>query len=197
MKRVYGWAGGRTLRHNQIFSNGKFTKFCYPWCSAARALRARELRYYFLPFSLPSPSSLVLLSSSNGATMVTWRHTSPLYWKCIQWIIQNTKRTLSRRKKTLSRFMYPHLRKSGFRNPRKFCLWNPESRKFLFVESGILGFGKRNTAQGIRNPLACVAGVWKGRERGFWARGKREGRARRERGGKRLPGNHCFRHPAY
>ena len=24
---------------------------------------------------------------------------------------------------------------------------------------------------------ACVAGIWKGKERGFWARGKREGRA--------------------
>ena len=34
MKCVYGWAGGRTLRHNQIFSDGYFTKFCYPWCSA-------------------------------------------------------------------------------------------------------------------------------------------------------------------
>ena len=33
----------------------------------------------FLPFFLPSPSSLVLLSSRNSATMVTWRHTSPLY----------------------------------------------------------------------------------------------------------------------
>ena len=33
--------GGRTLRHNQIFSDGKFTKFSYPWCSAARASRAR------------------------------------------------------------------------------------------------------------------------------------------------------------
>ena len=29
---------------------------------------------------------------------------------------------------------------------------NPESGKFLLVESGILGFGIRNTAQGIRNP---------------------------------------------
>ena len=27
--------------------------------------------YYFLPFSLPSPSSLVLLSCRNGASMVT------------------------------------------------------------------------------------------------------------------------------
>ena len=28
----------------------------------------------------------------------------------------------------------------------------PESRNFLLVESGILGFGIRNPAQGIRNP---------------------------------------------
>ena len=34
--------GGRTLRHNQIFSDGKFTKFSYPWCSATRALCAHE-----------------------------------------------------------------------------------------------------------------------------------------------------------
>ena len=32
---------GRTLRHNQIFWDGWFTKFSYPWCSAARALRGR------------------------------------------------------------------------------------------------------------------------------------------------------------
>ena len=54
--------------------------------------------------------------------------------------------------------MSPYLRESGFRNPRKFCLWNQESRKFLFVESEILGFGKRNTAQGIRNPLMIAIG---------------------------------------
>ena len=30
-------------------------------------------------------------------------------------------------------------------------MWIPESKKFLLVESGILGFGIRNTAQGIRN----------------------------------------------
>ena len=29
---------------------------------------------------------------------------------------------------------------------------NPESGKFLLVESGILGFGIRNSDQGIRNP---------------------------------------------
>ena len=39
-QRVYE----RTLRHNQIFSDGWFTKFYYPWCSAG-ALRAPELRY--------------------------------------------------------------------------------------------------------------------------------------------------------
>ena len=33
----------RTLRHNQIFSDGQFTKFSYPRCSAG-APRARELR---------------------------------------------------------------------------------------------------------------------------------------------------------
>ena len=54
--------------------------------------------------------------------------------------------------------MSPYLRESGFRNPRQFCLWNQESRKFLFVESEILGFGKRNTAQGIRNPLMIAIG---------------------------------------
>ena len=31
-------------------------------------------------------------------------------------------------------------------------MWNPESAKNLHVESGILGFRIRNTAQGIRNP---------------------------------------------
>ena len=31
-------------------------------------------------------------------------------------------------------------------------LWIPESRKFLLVKSGILGFGVRNTFQGNRNP---------------------------------------------
>ena len=120
-----------------------------------------NINILFLPFSLPSPSWSVLLSSSNSATMVTWHHTSPLYWKWTQWIIQNTKRILSRRKKkTLSRFMSPHLRNSGFWNPRKFCWWNPESRKLFFVELEILGFGKRNTAQGIRNPLMiAIAGI--------------------------------------
>ena len=34
--------------------------------------------FYFFAVLLPSPSSLVLLSSRNSATMVTWRHTSLL-----------------------------------------------------------------------------------------------------------------------
>ena len=33
---------------------------------------------------MPSPSSLVLLSSRNSATMVTWRHSSPLYFDWIK-----------------------------------------------------------------------------------------------------------------
>ena len=33
-----------------------------------------------------------------------------------------------------------------------FGLWNLESGKILLVESGILGFGIRKTAQGIWNP---------------------------------------------
>lgn len=45
-----------------------------------------------------------------------------------------------------------HVRKSGFQNPGIFFLWNPESGNVLLVEFGILGFGIRNTVQGIRNP---------------------------------------------
>ena len=48
--------------------------------------------------------------------------------------------------------LLPHLRESEFRNPGNFCSWNPESGKILLLESGILGLGPRNTAQGIRNP---------------------------------------------
>ena len=45
----------------------------------------------------------------------------------------------------------PHLIKSGFWHAENFCLWNPESRKNLLVESRILGFEFRNIPQGIRN----------------------------------------------
>ena len=53
----------------------------------------------------------------------------------------------------LSRFMWPPL----WRAVSKQCIAPcngiriPECGKFLFMESGILGFGIRNTAQGIRN----------------------------------------------
>ena len=33
-----------------------------------------------------------------------------------------------------------------------FCLWNPETVEVLLVNSGILGFGIPNAAQGIQNP---------------------------------------------
>ena len=46
----------------------------------------------------------------------------------------------------------PHFRKYGFRNPKNFWSWNPQSRKIWIMESGILGFGIRNTARGIQNP---------------------------------------------
>ena len=46
LQRVYG----RTLRHNHTFSDGWFTKFYYPWCSAG-ALRALELRYNLFAYS--------------------------------------------------------------------------------------------------------------------------------------------------
>ena len=65
------------------------------WCNDWKELCKRAWRTckvvvlliktcYFLPFSLSSLSSLVLFSSSNSATMVTWRHTSPLYWKNLE-----------------------------------------------------------------------------------------------------------------
>ena len=52
------------------------------WCTCKVAvcyLYVKTYTCYFSPFFLPSLSSLVLLSSRNSATMVTWRHTSPLY----------------------------------------------------------------------------------------------------------------------
>ena len=55
----------------------------------------------------------------------------------------------------VTRLKWPHVREFGFRNPGNVCLWNPESGKFCswnIKKSGILGFGMRNTAQGIRNP---------------------------------------------
>ena len=46
----------------------------------------------------------------------------------------------------------PHVGESGFRSSGNLCSQNPESWKFLFVESLILGFRIRNPALGIRNP---------------------------------------------
>ena len=48
----------------------------------------------------------------------------------------------------------PHVRECGFRNPRNFCWWNPESGKLL-VESGILGFGIQNPSKDL-NPESKV-----------------------------------------
>ena len=58
------------------------------------------------------------------------------------------------RQKKPQYYFLAHVREYGFRNPevRHFCLWNPKSGKILLAESGIIGFGIRNTAQKIRNP---------------------------------------------
>ena len=48
---------GRTLRHNQIFWDGRFTKFSYPWCSAA------ELRYYKLKLVAKLQESVTLATN--------------------------------------------------------------------------------------------------------------------------------------
>ena len=42
----------------------------------------------------------------------------------------------------------PHVRESGLQKPGNFCLWIPESGKFLFVDCGI----RENFAYNIRNP---------------------------------------------
>ena len=46
----------------------------------------------------------------------------------------------------------PNVRESPFQNLGNFNLWNPECGKIFLMESGILGFGTCNTAQGIWNP---------------------------------------------
>ena len=46
----------------------------------------------------------------------------------------------------------PQVREFGFRNPVIFFIGKVESGTILLVESGILGFGIRKTAQGIANP---------------------------------------------
>ena len=46
----------------------------------------------------------------------------------------------------------PYVGESGFQNQGIFCLYESGLREKFVLESGILGFGIRNTAQGIRNP---------------------------------------------
>ena len=60
----------------------------------------------------------------------------------------------------------PHLREYVFRNPNNFCLWNLQPGKILLMESGLLGFGIRNTAQGIRNPTDD----WEAESKFHWQR---------------------------
>ena len=68
------------------------------------------------------------------------------------WDKRQTKPTeLSRNKKRLKSTIWPHAMDSGIRSLR-----NPKSGKFLLVESGILGFGVRNTSQGSRNPITST-----------------------------------------
>ena len=71
--------------------------------------------------------------------MVTWRHTSPLYTRDLG-------KTLRLRNRIFAL--------SGSRSLLALCkeIHIPESKEFLPVESGILGFEIRNSAQGIRNP---------------------------------------------
>ena len=47
------------------------------WCTCKFVVLSIKT-FYFFGVLLSSPSTLVLLSSSNSPTMVTWRHTSPL-----------------------------------------------------------------------------------------------------------------------
>ena len=41
-------------------------------------------------------------------------------------------------------------------SPNLWGIWIPEPGEFLLVESGILGFGIRNTTQGIQN----LTNIW-------------------------------------
>ena len=59
---------------------------------------------------------------------------------------------------------FPYRPIVGNQAPGSFCSWNPDTRKFLPMESKILGFGLRNTTLGIRSPLTIgirnpVAGI--------------------------------------
>ena len=82
-QRVYGC----TLRHNQIFADGWFTKFSYPWCSAG-ALRAPELRYkvYFDPIS-PSWAFVTSLNCSVMCQPPWWFECYFLRSSWIHWLL--------------------------------------------------------------------------------------------------------------
>ena len=56
-------------------------------------------------------------------------------------------------------YVSPSVRESRFWNPVNLHSWNLESGNILLMESGIPGFGIRNTAQGFRNPESTVCGI--------------------------------------
>ena len=58
----------------------------------------------------------------------------------------------------------PRVRECGFRNPRNFCWWNPESGKLL-VESTILGLGIRNPSKDLNPEPKCH---WQRLESSTW-----------------------------
>ena len=61
-------------------------------------------------------------------------------------------------------------RQIEYRNPWNFYLWNLEAQKILLLESRILGFGIRNTAQRIRNP----SNDWNPESNFYWKRLERD-----------------------
>ena len=65
----------------------------------------------------------------------------------------------------------PYLKKSGEILLVESGIRNPESGKFLFVESRInKGIGSRNTARGIRNPLSLSTNLWNPESKFYWER---------------------------
>ena len=119
--------------------------------------------YHFLPISLPSPSSSVLLSSRNSATMVTWRHTSPLYgWPVLkaEKHLINCYTTQSDAQLIFSRIIVFVIYSKDTQKELNCPMWgNPDSGlaksslvacKSFVLQFGILGFGIGNAAQRTR-----------------------------------------------
>ena len=81
----------------------------------------------------------------------------------------------------------PHVMLSGFQNPGNFCLWNPESGKFLLVEfriREIFACGIQNTRNfGLSNPESGKSLLVEFRIREIFACGIQN------------PGNFCLRNP--